>query len=228
MSMSNISLARTSAQREAIYRFRYDIFRKKNGVSHIPPDEKNRMIFDEADNESDLYFYRENNKVLSTFRSIPGCEKNFLKKHIDFFSIHEFEKYFKRSELAIVDSLFSDGDQEENNFEFQIFLSCYSELLNKGAKLCFSACDEAMLPKYLQYGFRGYGLPRLSENNLILYRLIFFLTDYEYLKKIGSPLLPYLPKKSDDKGKNARIVTGQLEYRLKNTSGVNQHKKAAA
>ena len=209
-----IQTATSSQEREAIYRFRYRVYIEEMKKWHVQADHENKLLYDDADAYTVLYYAFMNNEIAATVRSQRGTEGLFIKDGKEFFGIDEFEAHFDYRKIAIVDRLIVDQPYRRGLLAHQMMLKTYIEGLQVGTRLCFIACDDQLLPMYIRYGFRIYCDPAILPTGDRRHRLLLFLCDRDHLQKVRSPFLSYLPESMDDKGANAVLVQEKLNLQL--------------
>ena len=214
-----IQTAKTEEERQAIYRFRYKVYIEEMQKRHVPADHDNKLLSDDADDYTLLYYAHINNEIAATVRSQRGTEGVFTREGKDFFGMDEFELHFDYRSLSIVDRLIVDDPYRHGLLAHQMMLRTYTDGLEAGTKLCFIACDDQLLPMYLRYGFRIYGEPAVLPTGELRHRLLLFLRDWEHLQRVRSPFLPHLPPTMDDRGADAALAMGKLNLTLTELSG---------
>jgi len=209
-----IKIASSQQEKEAIYRFRYKVYMEELNKHHIAADHANKMMFNEADDHTILYYADDGKDVIATVRSQRGIEGVFTKDDNEFFGIDEFEKYIDYKKIAIVDRLIVDKAFRHSALAHEMMLATYLGGLEVGTRICFITCDEKLLPMYLRYGFRIYTEPALLSSGEKRNKLVLCLCDRDYLQKVRSPFLLHLPESFDDKEKYATIIEKKLKLRL--------------
>ncbi len=210
----HIQTATTQQQREAIYCFRYSIYMEEFNKLHIPADHQNKMLFDDADKYSKLYYAIADKNIVATIRGQRGAEGPFTNTDYNFFKFSEFEKYIGHHKMAIVNRLMVDKEYRRSTLAHEMMLATYLGGLEVGTRLCFITCDDKLLPLYLRYGFRIYTESFILINGEKRNRLVLFLCDKKYLKKTNSPFLTHLPESLDDKGYYAQLVEEKVGFDL--------------
>lgn len=210
----SIKIASSPQEREAIYRFRYKVYMEELNKYHITADHNNKMLFDEADDYTVLYYACNDDSVIATVRSQRGTEGSFKKEDIEFFGIVDFNTHIHYREIAIVDRLIVDKDFRRKPLAHEMMMATYLGGLAVGTRVCFITCDEKLLHMYLRYGFRMYATPSIIASGEKRYKLILLLCDKNHLQKVKSPFFNHLPESLDDKGKYAGIVEENVGFKL--------------
>jgi hypothetical protein len=209
-----IKIASSQQEKEAIYRFRYKVYMEELNKLHIAADHANKMMFDEADEYTILYYVCDENDVIATVRLKRGIEDLFTEEENNLFSLSKFRSILDHKKLCITDRLIVDALFRRSRLTNEMMVRTYLGGLEGGVKLCFITSDEKLLPMYFRYGFRNYDEPIVLAPGEKRYKLILFLCDKDHLQKVKSPFLPYLPESFDDKGEFAMAVEEKLAFKL--------------
>ena len=207
-------IAYSKEEKEAIYRFRFKVYMEELHITHIAADHDKKMLFDEADKYTVLYYVMDDREVIGTVRSQRGTEGMFLENDINFFGLGKLEGSVGYHKIAIVDRLIVAKAYRRSPLAHELMLATYLGGLEAGTKICFITCDEILLPMYLRYGFREYAAPALLPSGEKRCRLVLLLCDKEHLHKVRSPFLGHLPHHMDDMGFYAKKVEEQMGFKL--------------
>jgi hypothetical protein len=192
--------AESEIEKSEIYKFRYSVYVEELNKYHIPANHEEKLMYTKSDRYAVLYYAKANDKIIATVRSHRGVDGPFQLDEVNYFKIDIFKIHFSFNELAIVNKLIVDKHYRNTRLTHLMILETYLGGLEVGTKLCFITCEERLLPMYLRYGFRIYDEPILIENEIKRFKLILCLCDREYLLKVKSPFVKYLPQNSDDNG----------------------------
>jgi len=215
-----IRIAKTEQEREAIFRFRYKIYSEELQKNHLPVDHHKKMLFDQADYHTVLYYALQDEELIATVRSQRGTEGPFSPEQFEYFQIGSFVPFLDCSRLAIVDRLIVAPAFRKTPLAHEMMKATYLGGLEVGTKICFVTCEDHLMPMYLRYGFVHYQDPVILKNGQIRHRLLLFLCDRQRLEKIGSPFFQYLPAAQNDHGRYADLVTETIGFRLGNEKAI--------
>jgi len=210
----SIKIASSKEDKEAIFRFRYKVYMEELNKRHIAADHDHKMLFDEADKYTILYYAANGNDVIGTVRSQRGTEGMFLANDKIFFGIDVFDAHIDCCEMAIVDRLIVDQEYRHGSLAHELMLATYLGGLEVGTRICFITCDEKLLQMYQRYGFRVYATPVFLSSGEKRYRMVLMLCDRNHLQKVRSPFLRHLPESLDDGGECASIIERELGFKL--------------
>lgn len=209
-----INIARNAAEKELIYRFRYLIYIEEMGKLHMKADHINRLLCDETDLYTTLYYVLINNSIAATLRSQNGIDGPFGSTENIFFDIDQFEGIFDHRSISVNDRLIVDKPYRRSMLYHRMMIKTYTDGLQIGTKLCFISCDDSLLPMYIRYGFRIYREPALLKSGERRHRLLLLLCDKGHLEKVRSPFLSHLPDGLDDHGHFASSAERNLDLEL--------------
>jgi predicted GNAT family N-acyltransferase len=198
------------ADKQAIYRFRYQIYIEELGKTHIPADGDGKLMYDEADDHAVLFYAVAGDRLVATVRALSGVDGPFTDRDSAFLGIPGFARQFGHRKLAVIDRLIVDREWRKSGLAHEMMLATYLYGLEVGTRCGFISCEDQLLPLYLRYGFRACGEPVSLLSGEKRHRLVLFLCDRQYLEKTKSPFLPHLPEALDDKGAHAAMAPGLL------------------
>jgi len=190
-----VSLARTDAERNAVYRLRYEVYMRelrKGFLSDVDHDDGLvRDPADEQDGVCTLYTGTADDVTGSLRLQVwePGCVPKDVYQR---FSLQLFPgiEALKISEVA---RLVIRPDMRGGRLLTSLASAAFRlGTANHGVFVCFLYCSPGLLRPYMRLGFRPY--PGYVIPNADGVRLPMFLTasDLVHLRAIGSPLAPLM------------------------------------
>ena len=87
---AKVQVAETEAQREAIYRLRYDIYVEEMNRYGSTADGENRRLVEPDDDWSRLYLAAEGEDIVGTMRLTWGGDGPFGERHIEQYDLAPF------------------------------------------------------------------------------------------------------------------------------------------
>lgn len=185
-----IRFATSLAEKEAIYRFRYQNYtQQKHLLENANHD--NQTLTDLLDNKNTILIYATDDlqqKVIGTLRI--NCRKNSNFRFDDLYSRQEFYPYFPIF-VSHTSHFLIDQNYPTNKLASEIFKVGYLKLLEKETLFDFRSCERHLVNFYQKLGYRIYK-PNYSRRENSSVPMVLCLNDKEYLSQIGSPLLPIL------------------------------------
>ena len=218
-----ILAAETDAQREAIYRLRYDIYvEEMNRYWSIADHENRRLTEPEDDARSRHYLAVDGDDVVGTMRLTWGGDASFTKRHIEQYDLWPFVADVPEDQMIIGERFMVRKSHRGTDLIFRLFCT-YLQFVNENRiQLIFGDSEPHLLNLYQGLGFRTYTKKNInSPETGYLIPLLMVPEDMVYMRAISSPLTEVL----QDFGADARVpdcVSRQLAKgsAVKNTSVV--------
>ena len=192
-----VSLARTSPQREAVYRLRYDVYMRelrKGFLSDI--DHEHAWIRDPEDEQEGVsIFYTGTEEAMTGSLRLqvwnPGRIPEDIFKR---FSLHLFPGIdaYKVSEAA---RLVIRPDMRGGRLLASLALYAFKHVVaNHDVFICFLYCSPGLVRAYMRLGFRPYPGFVIPNEDGIRLPMFMLAADLEHLKAVGSPLAPLMAR----------------------------------
>jgi len=189
----------TDAEREAVYRFRYDVYVEEMGRYGDIADHTKRQLIEEDDSFARLILIRYQGRVIGTARLSCGADDGALNARIvEQYDLEPFLKAVPREHLAVGERLMISQKYRGGPLIFQ----CLSESLVKccaqGIQLLFGDCEPHLLNLYQTLGYRTYTRRHVNKPETgYLIPIVFVLGDLDYLRSIDSPLWEVLKDRAE-------------------------------
>jgi len=198
----HIAVAETKEEREAVYRFRYTIYVEEMGKYHSVADHKRKMFFEPEDAHSRISYATENGEVVATARGTWGGDAPLPQRMIDQYGLAPFLEELPQSAISVGER----GMVAPRLRGTDLFLRLIGQSLRfaneRRIQVCFGDCEPHLLNLYLALGQRTYSKRNVNSAEAgYLIPILLVPEDVEYLRRIKSPLLPYVR----DFGSDARI-----------------------
>lgn len=186
-----IHIAQTREEKEAVYRFRYQIYIEELRYTLNNADHERRWIFEPKDEEEGTFlFYVGTPDAMTGTLRCRYWPENKVPKHIqEKYSLHLFPDINRRrivetSMLVVKNTLFS-------KFMMIALIDKYYDFFAEKMKVDFnfSSCIPSFIPWYKAFGFHTYSGDFIQTEFGIEIPLVLISSNVEYFKKIKSPLL---------------------------------------
>ena len=92
MIRSGMHLAETEEEKEAVYRFRYDIYVEEMGRSSAAADHENRRLVESEDETARIWYAAQDGEVVATHRFSWGGDAPFTERLIEGYQLAPFLK----------------------------------------------------------------------------------------------------------------------------------------
>jgi hypothetical protein len=185
---SGIHLAETDEEKQAVYRFRYEVYVQEMGRYRGTVDHENRMLVEPEDEHSRIFYAARDGQVVGTSRFTWGGDGPFSARQVEHYQLAPFLAELPADAIAVgergmVTPHLRGGDLfKEMGRETQRFLN------SKRVQLVFGACEPHLLSLYLSRGARTFAKRNVNSPEAgYLVPIVTVVEDVEYLRRIGSP-----------------------------------------
>jgi CRP-like cAMP-binding protein len=210
-----ISPAVTDEQKEAVYRFRYDVYVEEMNRYRSIADHERRQLHEDVDDCSRLYIVTEADKAVGALRFTWGGDAPVTERHIDQYDLQPFLNCMPADQLVVGERFMVAPEFRGTDLLFRMF-QMYLRFANEHRiQLIFGDCEPHLLNLYLGLGFRTYTKRNVnSPETGYLIPLVMVPEDMSYMRRIKSPLLKVLQDFTDD----VRIPLKAIELLKRDTA----------
>jgi len=195
--LESVSLARTSTQREAVYRLRYEVYMRElrkgflSGVDH-----EHAWVRDPEDEQEGVsIFYTGPEDAMTGSLRFQVWDPGRVPEHVfQRFSLHLFPGIdaYKVSEAA---RLVVRSDMRGMRLLASLALAAFEHgVANHDVFVCFLYCSPGLVRAYMRLGFRPYPGDVIPNEDGIRLPMFMIAADLEHLRAIGSPLAPLMAR----------------------------------
>ena len=193
--------------REKVFRLRYDVYitemdRGTQGVDH-----KNRLLYDELDENCVMVGAFENGRAVGTVR-VNHAWKTDIGEFTDLYSMCA-EGTMQPDYTSIVTKFMIAEEKRNSSLALKLILWMYTEELRNGVIITYLDCNAHLIPLYAKLGFKTYKEDVESDEYGSITPMKLMLRDSAHLSKIRSPLRTALRE----------FETGQINDYLKIIDG---------
>ncbi len=221
MVREGIHLAETDEEREAIYRFRYEVYVDELGFFGKTADHENRRLVEPEDATAHIWYAAQDGEVVGTTRFSWGGDAPFSDRIVELYQLRPFLDELPPEAIAVGERGMVTPRLRGTPLFFQLGAASSGFIEENRIQLVFGVCEPHLLNMYLSFGCRTYAKKNINAESGYLIPLVTVVEDIEYLKRIGSPHAAT----SRDWGKDARIP--DCVERLIDSSGVTSHRLTA-
>jgi predicted GNAT family N-acyltransferase len=185
-----IRFAETAADREAVYRLRYEIYVEELRVFGESSDHDERRLAEEVDDVSRLLLATDDGVPVGTLRVTLGAETAFPEEVVEKYSLDRFLGPVPRESIAVTARFMVHPRRRESAVAFA--------LLEAGARFAlefapieatFCDCSPHLVGFYQRLGFRTYRQTYDDPVVAVVVPLVLAVRDVDHLQRVGSPLL---------------------------------------
>jgi predicted GNAT family N-acyltransferase len=212
---STLRFASTDAEREAIYRLRYDIY---IGEMHFEDaaDHEQRRMSDLDDATAHLLYISEDAQVIGTLRLNFGADAPFSEESATMYDLDRFRAIISDAQIAIFTRFMVRKPYRGTHLSFHMLAELARFTSQSGIEAVFCDCQPHLLGLYTSLGFRSYTETYDDPYTGIMVPLVFVTGDTAYLERIQSPLRSFVspsPASVETARRIARVLGETFEDR---------------
>ncbi|HEY6317846.1 MAG TPA: cyclic nucleotide-binding domain-containing protein [Acidimicrobiia bacterium] len=181
----SFSLAGTEADKEAVYRFRYDVYVEEMGRYQDTADHERRLLVEPEDDHSRVFLAREDDRVVATVRLTLGTD-GFSDRQIRQYGLQPFLDEIPPGYLAVGERAMVEPRHRGSGLLEELVAHSHTYLDDADLRLVFGACEPHLLSLYLRMGQRTYADQNINSSEAgYLIPLISFPKGVEALRGAG-------------------------------------------
>jgi len=192
----------TDAEREEMYRFRYDIYVDELNRYGDIADHENRRFVEDDDEFARLYQIRDADRLIGTSRLSWGSDAGALNERIiEQYDLQPFMDAVPHRHLAVGERLMFASEYRGGPLLFKFISEFLVTFSRQGIQLFFGDCEPHLLNSYQSLGYRPYTRRHVNKAETgYLIPIVFVTGDLDYLRSIGSPLSNALKDSAEEAG----------------------------
>ncbi len=181
-------LATTAAERDAIYRLRYEVYALENGF-RAPGTADHRAWEDASDAQATHLYATAGGKLMGALRIVYGADAAFPEEIRRAYDLARFQPSVPPEKMAITSRFALQRAHRAGPAALQFFVESARQQHARGVALSLGDSHLNLLPFYTALGFRTYAAPYHHPVAGTLVPFVLITSDVEHLRKVGSPLL---------------------------------------
>jgi CRP-like cAMP-binding protein len=188
-SAPKVSIATTEAEKEEIYRLRYEVYieEMEGARRHPEADTDHRRFRDELDDYAVQFYIKQDGVIV-------GCARVNLRRDgpwecEDRFDLERFHPAYP-NQVAMASRFALRREARGTILMLQLSGAIAEFLCDQDQRFCFLDCHPELLPLYSRLGFRIYKPGFKHPNYTYVVPMVFVYGDLEHLEQVRSPLLP--------------------------------------
>jgi hypothetical protein len=222
MIRSGTHLAKTEEEKQAVYRFRYDVYVEEMGRYGEAADHDNRRLVEPEDETARIWYAAEDGELLATQRFSWGGDAPFSERLIEHYQLAPFLEEVPPEAIAVGERGMVVPRLRGSDVFFRLGQESSAFIDEKRIQLIFGACEPHLLSLYLGQGCRTFAKKNInSTESGYLIPIVTVVEDVEYLRRIGAPVAGL----KTDFGDDARIP--DCVERLVDAGGVTSQRLSA-
>jgi hypothetical protein len=208
--------ARTQEEKEAVYRFRYEVYVAEMGRYRSVADHERRRFSEPEDGSARIFYIAKEGEVLATSRFSWGGDAPFTERLIDHYDLTRFLAEIPAEAMVVGERGMVKPELRGSPVFTELGMKSSEFISENRVELIFGACEPHLLSRYVSQGSRTFATKNInSPESGYLIPIVNVTEDVEYLRRINSPMAAV----TRDWGAEARIPAC-LERLLGNESNV--------
>jgi len=192
---ANIVNAQTEKEKQAIYRFRYQIQVQEMDRDIPYADHLRKRIFDELDPWSYLAYAEVCGRVIGTVRVTVGIADEFPDELKRVFHLSRFQDFdYERKIICFSTKLIVAPDYRKTPVSFKLMAKAYEITRQNDVQFSFGGCNPYLVPMYEQLGYRQFTNGFQDPGYGFVIPIVILPEDIDHLSAVRSPYLRFARK----------------------------------
>jgi Cyclic nucleotide-binding domain len=189
MLRPGIHLAESDAEKEAVYRLRYDIYVEEMGRFRGLADHAGRRLIEPEDATARIFYGAEaDGTVVATLRLSWGGDAPFSKRLIESYQLAPFLAEMAPERIAVGERGMVTPRLRGSEIYRELGLFSRRFTSEKRIELIFGACEPHLLSLYVGQGARTFSNKNINSPEVgFAIPIVTVVEDVAYLRRIGSP-----------------------------------------
>lgn len=202
----DIRPAADEQEREAIFRFRYQVYVEEMDRYRNAADHERRVLVEPDDATSRLFgAWDDSGELVGAMRLTWPGDAPFSARHIAQYDLAPFLESIPAEQMIIGERFMIAADLRGSDLLYRLFCAYLTFVNEQRIQLIFGDCEPHLLNVYLALGFRTYTRHNVnSAETGYLIPLVMVAEDLDYFRSIASPLVSVL----QDFGDQRRVPSG--------------------
>ena len=196
---------------QKLWAFRYMVYLGdcRRGTYNL--DHRKKWLTDQLDPAAQhLIAVDQNSDVVGCLRSNPKWATEYPQYLRDWMESDRVDSALGSDKITYTSLLMGEPSMRGRTVASLLAIQMFREGLKLGVELDTCCCELNLVHIYYQLGYRPYGPPFRVEGAGIRVPLVLCGRDREYLDRVGSPFLGFVPEDIDDSGAIARRLSEEF------------------
>ena len=199
---NGVHRASSEEEKEAVYRFRYQIYVAEMGRYAGIADHENRRFSEPEDDTARIFYAASDGEVVATSRMSWGGDAPFTDRLIDHYRLEPFLAEIPKEAMVVGERGMVKSELRGSPIFTELGIKSSQFIREQRVQLIFGACEPHLLSRYAGQGSRTFASKNINSPDAgYLIPIVNVVEDIEYLRRIGSPTAEL----THDWGKDARI-----------------------
>jgi GNAT superfamily N-acetyltransferase len=187
---ATLRYAESEADREAIYRLRYDIYVEEMGYPFPGADHLGRRLAEPMLRPTRLLMAEEGGALVGTLQFNWGAECGFTDHERRIYRLSDFVAFVGDESVMIAGRFMTRPSHRDTDLPALMLGRMFEFALDNGVRLLFGDCRPHLINNYLRLGFRTFARTYNDPVAGMLAPLVFVIDDVAHLARIKSHLAP--------------------------------------
>jgi Cyclic nucleotide-binding domain len=189
MVRPGIHQAESEAEKQAVYRFRYDVYVEEMGRYGAAADHASRRLVEPEDATARIFYAAERDgTVVATSRFSWGGDAPFSERLIEHYQLAPFLAEMAPERIAVGERGMVVPRLRGSELFRQLGQFSRHFISENRIELIFGACEPHLLSLYVGQGCRTFSKKNVNSKEAgFLIPIVTVVEDVEYLRRIGSP-----------------------------------------
>jgi hypothetical protein len=188
MLADGIRQAQTEEEKDAVYRFRYEIYVAEMGRYGAAADHDRKMLVEAEDETARIYYAVQDGEVVATSRFSWGGDAPFTQHLIDHYMLAPFIAELPLEAMAVGERGMVKPEMRGSTLFKELGQFSSQFVRENRIQLIFGACEPHLLSLYVGQGMRTFSQQNVNSAEAgYLVPIVSVVEDIEYLRRIGSP-----------------------------------------
>jgi CRP-like cAMP-binding protein/predicted GNAT family N-acyltransferase len=185
-----LRFAESDADREAIYRLRYEVYVEEMGYAFPGVDHQNRHLAEPFQRPTRLLMAEEAGRLVGTLQFNWGAECAFTEDERRIYRLSDFVALVGDESTMIGSRFMTLPSHRDSDVPARLLDRMFEFALDNDVKLLFGDCRPHLINNYLRLGFRTYAKTYNDPTVGMLAPLVFVIDDVAHLDRVRSRLAP--------------------------------------
>jgi CRP-like cAMP-binding protein len=185
-----LRFAETDADRDSIYRLRYEIYVEQMGYAPPGVDHRNRRLPNLLERPTRRLMAEDDGALVGTLQFIWGAECAFTEEERRNYRLSDFVAFAGDESTAIASRFMTRPSHRDGDLPARMLDMMFAFMLDNDVRLLFGDCRPHLINNYLRLGFRTYAKTYNDPSVGMLAPLVFVIDDVAHLDRIKSRLAP--------------------------------------
>lgn len=203
----DVKVAETPAERERVFRFRYEVHVEELGKTGPGVDPERRMIVDEADEDAEIaYAEDESGRIIGTCRTRTGARTPLPEGLRVAFNTAPVEAAHGATSVSVTGRFMVDPAYRGRTVASLLLFQQFARVRELGIQFNYCYCEPSLVRLYRRLGYRPYREAVRPDGTQLRVPLVLNLRDGSILRSRQSPFAILVDEAWDDAGAGTRTL----------------------